>query len=186
MKRLLESLARRLRLLVARCVIEEVDDSGPIQRVKVTLLSGEVREVPSLQRYGFSSNPPAGAEGLAGFVGGARESGVLVAHDHRAHRLRGLAPGEAVVHAMDGARILLRPGGEIEIVAATSVTISAPEITIDGNLSVVGNLTVAGSAVAQGGVADAIGPIAAMRAAYNGHTHVETDTVTSPPDPPMA
>ncbi len=186
---MLRPLRQRILSIVSRAILESVKDSGGIQMVKVSLLEGETREgLERVQNFGFTSNPPEGAEAVAVFAGGNREVGFIIACDHRQYRFKPLASGESALYTDDGTVIHLKKGGIIEVKAATKVEIDAPELELTGNLTVSGNVDAQGSVSAQTGLSTpadvAFGPtstsLAALKTAYNLHGHPPAAPV--PPD----
>jgi phage baseplate assembly protein V len=112
----LRKLRVRLANLVARAVVSLVDDAKKMQALQVTVLDGETRDaVERFQQYGFTSVPLEGAEVILLCAGGRREHAVAIAVDDRRHRLKGLADGEVALYHKDGAKVLLKSDGSIEI-----------------------------------------------------------------------
>lgn len=210
-ERMLRPIKQRVMMTIARGILELADDTKGIQLAKVTLMKDETREgLERVQNFGFTSNPPDQSEVVALFVGGNREHGFVVACDHRASRKKGLQKGECAVYTDDGTYIILKKGGEVEIKAATKVTLDAPNVEMTGNLKVNGTLDAAaatvaslttpgvvsaGSIVATGAIAGAsvAAPtisaggtsVGALAAAYDAHKHPETGTITGTTDSPI-
>lgn len=130
-------VARRVANLVGRGVVSASDDSTKMQLLKVSLLDGEVRdEVERFQSYGFTSNPPAGAEAVVVFVGGRRDHGLAIQVDDRRYRIKSLESGSVAVYNDTGAKIVLRASGDIEITPKAGQTLK-----IASNVEVTGTLT---------------------------------------------
>lgn len=133
-------LARRVSLMVARGVLALVDDAAKMQGVQVKLLSGEVRDLERFQNYGFTSQPPSGAEVAAVFVSGNRDHGLAVAIDDRRYRVGGLATGEVAIYDDLGHRVLLTRTGividgathEIHINNCPNVIVTDGDVTVNG------------------------------------------------------
>lgn len=139
-RQMLYPLQVRLANLVARAVIQRVDDSVKMQLLQLGVRADETRgKVERFQNYGFTSVPLEGAEAVVLFVGGTRDHGLVVAVDDRAHRLTGLAAGEVAVYDQTGSHITLKANGDIELVPSS------------GNVAVTGTLT-ASTDVVGGGV----------------------------------
>lgn len=120
LNRLLAPLKTRIANMVARSVVQLVDDSTRMQMLQIGALAGETREgVERFQNYGFTSVPLEGAEALVLFVGGRRDHGMAVAVDDRRHRMKGLEKGEVAIYSKFGSSIVLRKNGDIELTAAT-------------------------------------------------------------------
>jgi len=120
-ERSLRPIRQRIFGMIARGILESVDDSKGIQLVKVSLLKDEVRdEVERAQNYGFTSNPPPDCEVLALFVNGDREHGFIVACDLRDKRLKDLVSGEVAMWTDEDDHVIaLRRGGKTEIKNST-------------------------------------------------------------------
>lgn len=120
--------------MMARGVLETVDDASGVQVLGLSLLEGESKSnVERMQNYGFSSHPMGEAEAVVIFPGGDRSAGVVVALDERGTRMTGLGAGEVAVYCNSGDSIVLGMDGKITITtknlvieAAEKVTISAP------------------------------------------------------------
>ena len=108
----LEPILSRLRLIVGRCtVIASKYVSGELE-TDVELIAGEKRRsVEFVQQYGFSSRPKGEVDGIALFIGGSRENGVVVAtHSDFPEKLE---EGEVAVHSPFGQYIWLKKDGSI-------------------------------------------------------------------------
>lgn len=118
LQKLIAPLRTRIANMVGRCIVRLVNDQTGVQSVQIVLLEGETRDdVERVQQYGFTSVPVAGAEGVAVFVGGRRDHGLVIAADDREGRKTGLAAGEVAVYHRDGASIHLKSDGSIEVTA---------------------------------------------------------------------
>lgn len=153
-EKILAPLKRRVRLMVSRAIIKAIDDSKGLQQMQVDALADETLDrVERFQGYGFTSVPLPGGSALVVCVGGSRSHPVIVATDDARYRLTGLQPGEVALYTDQGDKIHIKRGGNIDIVAATKLKITAPAIEMTGPLTVAGNITVTGGNV----VADGIG-----------------------------
>jgi phage baseplate assembly protein V len=132
-------LKRRVLQSVARAVITAIADDKGLQKLQVELLADELHSnVDRVQNYGFTSAPLPGAEGVFLSVGGSREHGVIIAVDDRRYRLKPLAPGEVAlytdegdkIHFKRGNKIEINSGAEINLIAASKVTVTAPDATV--------------------------------------------------------
>lgn len=127
-------LSARVAGLVSRAVVRRVDDSKKRQVLQLGLLEGETRDgLEHFQHYGFTSVPLAGAEGVALFVGGERDHGLVVAVDDRRYRLVGLEDGEVALYTDQGDKLVFKRGGTVELTAATKVVVSSPLVELTGN-----------------------------------------------------
>lgn len=204
-------LARQVRLMVARAIVELVNDDGTVQ---VSGLASEVLDqVELFQSYGLHVRPlPPDASGAARgvllSVAGSRDHPVLVNAGDRRHEPATLEPGEVMLYDDQGCFVHLKRGGEIDVTAPTKITATAPEcvvkattkVTLDSPLTLctgvlqatglgigvapaAGKAKVAGDVEATGNVADAARSMADDRALYNQHTHEDLGAETGPPTP---
>ena len=115
---LFEPLAKRVALMVGRCVILASKYKDGELLTDIELVAGEKRRgVEFLQQFGFSSRPKGDVEGVALFVGGSRDNGVVIA-------TRGECPdleeGEVRVHSPFGTSMTLKKDGSIEFVTKSN------------------------------------------------------------------
>jgi phage baseplate assembly protein V len=173
-RRIVAPLVARARLAVARAVVRLVDDARALQTLQVQTLAGEtLGRVERFQEYGFTSHPPAsGSEGVVVFALGARDNPLAIAVEHRASRPKGAtAAGEVLLYNGAGVRVLLRNDGAVVVTAA-------------GGLEASADVEAGGDVRAAGDVEDGVGTLAALRTAYNMHTHPDPQGgSTGPPVP---
>lgn len=134
---IINEIVAKLRLIVGRCIITAVRQDKGGALADIELLAGEVRRnVEFLQQFGFSSRPDGDVSGLALFVGGSRENGVVVGSKGNASNMNvDLAPGEVAVHSPFGSSIILKKDGSIDLVAGNKI------LNFDGELKVTGDVT---------------------------------------------
>ena len=151
-------LKRRVLLMIARGVMDLLDEQNGKLLAQVKLLENQVRaRLEVLQHYGFASRPLPGAEAAVMFVGGNRHHGLVIATDDKRYRLRGMAGGEVALYTDEGDVVHLKRGGVIEVKAKTKVRIDSPKLECTGEII---------DRIDSGGRS-----MSAMRAIYNGHTH---------------
>ncbi len=186
--RLIRPILARLSLIVGRAVVKYLSStSGEHQRLRVIALNGEtISDIDWVQAYGLESVPLAGAEAIGVFPGGNRDNGVIVIVGDRRYRPQDIVSGEVAVYTDEdelsgGHRVHLKRGQILHLIGklltgifTSSVTITVPTFTINGDLTVSGDVSDS-SGTAQ--------TMAAMRAAYNPHTH--PGGAGSPPNPLM-
>lgn len=167
-EKMLRPLKTRIANMVARAVLQSVNDSAKMQLVQLGVLAGETRtDVERLQNYGFTSVPIPGAEAAVLFVGGRRDHGLVLAVDDRRYRLVGLQQGEVAMYTDQGDSIKIKRGGDIEISAATKVHVTSPLVQMDSTtvdlnaptVTAAGALDVTGSVMAAAAVLAAPLPI---------------------------
>ena len=140
MMAIIQDIVAKIRLIVGRCVITAVKYKDGESIADLELLAGEVRrDVEFLQQFGFSSRPSGEVSGLALFVGGSRENGVVVGSrgydKEMAEIYSKLEPGEVAVHSPFGSSIILKKDGSI---------VAAPKegrpFRVEGDVNVVGSV----------------------------------------------
>lgn len=143
------------RAMIARGVVSAVNDNGALQTLDVQTHDGVLRSgVEVYGPWGLVSVPPDGAETVVLQVGGDPADSIALVASHASARAGGAAPGTIGIADHGGNRMLVLPGGKIEIVSATSLTLSvqgmtltvdASGITIVGPVTLSGDLTVSGA-----------------------------------------
>lgn len=172
-------LRQRVRLLVARAAVSAVNSAGAQQTLRVVLMSNEERQgVPHVEPYGFAHHPRPGAEAVVLFPQGDRGRGLAIVAGDRRYRLQNLKEGEVALYTDEGDRIHFKRGGEIVVQASSLMRLSAPQVRIEGDLSVTGDVT---DQVDDGGQS-----MASMRETYNGHTHPVSGGTAQPTTQQMA
>lgn len=122
--RFMEPHVRSIRLMITRVVADIVIDTTGIQTVQSSLLFGEFAELERFQNYGFTSVPfSQSAEGIAVFVGGNREHGVIIAMDDRTFRKGPLLPGQAAVYDAVGSYFQCNNDGTSEAFALAGISL---------------------------------------------------------------
>lgn len=133
---IVESLLARLRLVVGRCVLYATKYKDGELRSDVELVAGEKRRgLDYVQQYGFSSRPKGDVEGVALFVGGSRENGVVIATRGDCPELK---EGEVMVHSPFGSCVYLKDDGSVEIESSGDVTVktgkSLGKLRVEGGI----------------------------------------------------
>lgn len=110
------------RNVMRRVEVIDVDDSGPIQMVRVMGLADEIFELPLRgQPHGMTSVPPKGAIGYVMMAGGRPDQAFLMGLEHPEQRPNGRDSGEAIMYATPGQRIDLDRDGNVLIKSAGGV-----------------------------------------------------------------
>jgi phage baseplate assembly protein V len=138
--------------MVARCTVALSNASGKLQQLQIRLLAGEVKSgVEHMEPYGFTSNPLAGAEGIAIFPGGDRSVGYVIVTADRRYRISGLEPGELAIYTHEGAFIKLKNGRVIDVdcdeynVKAKKITMTAEQQMLSATTLTINAANVASS-----------------------------------------
>lgn len=132
-----------LNRMLVRGTVVLVDSARKLQALQMRLTAGEVKDgLEHFEPYGFTSNPLAGAEGIAAFIGGDRSHGVLLVVADRRYRIQGMEPGEVAIYTDEGAKVHLKRGRIIDIEAdvinfkaGTAVNFDTPAITQTGTIT---------------------------------------------------
>lgn len=117
--------------MMATAVVKKIVDMAKRQSAQVEVTKGElIDDVPRIQSYGVSSNPPTeGADALMVFLGGTREQGVIIHIENRQYRVTDLKEGEVAIY--DDLGNLIKLGREqVEVAAVTKLIASAPEVDL--------------------------------------------------------
>lgn len=122
----------KLRGMIRRVVVKSTDDSGEMQTATVEVADGILREnVEVLQPFGFTSNAPDdGAIGIAISIGGDEGDMIVLPIGNPSARMGGLGKGDVGVSNAHGDRVIVRKGGGVEIVAASSVMSKVGAVTM--------------------------------------------------------
>jgi phage baseplate assembly protein V len=114
--RLLKPLRARVANVVARAVVQLVDDSTMQQLVQLGVMAGEdIDDCENFHPYGFTSVPLPGAEAVVLFPNGDRGHPLVVAVSDRRHRPTGGEPGEVSLYTSAGSRVRLLADGNVEV-----------------------------------------------------------------------
>ncbi|KWK75791.1 phage baseplate assembly protein V [Burkholderia ubonensis] len=172
---ILERVARRVLLSLARALVATVNDAGGVQMMQVKLNPLETRDnTPRPVEFGLTSNPPIGSDAFIVFLGGDRSNGVVLGTVHQPSRPKNLAPGETMLYSQDGKYVYMTASGGIVVEAkGQSVTVNdATTVTINASSAVVMNTP---TLKVSGDIIDNFGSnshnMAQMRSIYNTHTH---------------
>jgi phage baseplate assembly protein V len=117
-RRLIAPISNRTKNMIARSVVQLVNDGKKLQLVQLGVLFGETVEgdgqgVEHFQPYGFSSVPLEGAEGVVVFAGADRAHPLLIVTSDRRYRPVGGQSGEVTVYNNTGAKIVMTKDGDI-------------------------------------------------------------------------
>ncbi len=116
LNRLLDPIRRRIATLVSRAVLAAVNAAPGCQTLQVTILADESQvDVEHMEPYGFTSNPPAGAEGVILNVAGQRGAAVGLNFGNRSVRVTGLKSGEVCIFTDEGDKITLKRDRHMEV-----------------------------------------------------------------------
>lgn len=188
-KRIVERALGRIRFAF-RAVITHTNNAPDVQLVQLQGMTAgdDLQDNELFQHFGFSSNPPAGTQGVVLPIGGKTAQGVIIATENGQYRFRPLEPGEAVVYNAFGDYIVMHANRMTEVVcdtlvvkAATKVRFETPRVEDSGDHHTEGEVTTDRSVTAAHDVADQGGEktMAGMREVFNDHDHEEHDNGTT-------
>lgn len=166
-RRIARHMARQRGAFRGKLIMQQA--AGRVPRVQVRALATELlQQVELFQHFGLATRPPGGSDLILIPIGGKTGHCVAVASEHPAIReiIGELVEGESVLYNRHGDRVSIKNGRIIEFKAQSEVVVNAPLARCKGNLLVEGNIAATGS------VSDATGSIAAMRATFDAHTHL--------------
>lgn len=193
----LDPLRRRVATLISRAVLSAVNSAPGCQTLQVTILADEPQtDVEHIEPYGFTSNPPAGAEGIILNVAGQRGACVGLNFGNRGFRVLGLKSGEVCIFTDEGDKITLKRDRKMEIEtlhlkilaqedatvetktytvkASRGVKYETPSFGLGGSggceASLSANLSINGNTSQQGQIT-ASGDVKAGSISLQGHTH---------------
>lgn len=120
-RELLRKLRVRVDAMVARAVIDRVNDALRTQRLQLSILADEVEDgVEHLQPYGLSFVPPAGAECIALAPGGYRSGTVAICAQLPGDRPTGGKPRTGGLYTKGAWRLFIDDAGIVCLGAETS------------------------------------------------------------------
>jgi phage baseplate assembly protein V len=155
---------------VRRVLRTLIDTSTPSTQVQIESLADELHsDVEVAESYGLTACPPDDVtEGVALFVGGQSDHGLVLAWLDKTHRPRNLKKGEVLLYTSFGQRIKLNDQGEIIMTSQSGSTFS---MLANGDITAVpssGEMHVTGKVIATG---DVITPADVIAGAIHLKTH---------------
>lgn len=126
LRHLLRPLVTQLRNMVARGVVQLVDDGKKLQMMQVGVLAEEtIDDAEHHQPYGFASVPLAGAEAVLVFQSGDRGHPLAIAVSDRRYRPTGGEAGEVCMYTDEGDIIRLGRGHIISLATSGEVRLGS-------------------------------------------------------------
>jgi len=112
----MNSIMNKIHSLFSRGKLSSSNDSGKVQKVKASLLAGELKDdMERLQEYGFTSRPPDNSEALILSIGGNRDHSIVINCNDRTYRINNLEKGEIAFYTDEGDKMHFKRGNKIEI-----------------------------------------------------------------------
>lgn len=116
---LLNPLRTRVANMVARGVVQLVDEAKKLQMLQLGVLDGEdVPDCEHFQPYGFASVPLEGAEAVVLFPNGDHGHPLVVATSDRRYRPTGGERGQVTLYHYTGAKVTFLKDGDIDLTPA--------------------------------------------------------------------
>ncbi|WP_454067996.1 phage baseplate assembly protein domain-containing protein [Brucella anthropi] len=124
--------ASKVRGIVRRVVLKNVNDDGETQTASVEVAPGIWRDkVEIMQPYGLATSAPEdGALAVAVAIGGNEDDIVLLPVGNPSARMGGLKPGETALYNQHGDGILVGADGTISIQAGASIVLKVGGVTV--------------------------------------------------------
>lgn len=136
-----DELADAVRTMIRRVSLSSVDDSGAQQKMTLKGLKGEsLKDVVRVQPFGFSSNPPEGAEGILLSLGGRSDRGMVLGVEHPDHRPKSKKAGASIQYDAHGNSVLCDEDG-ITVEGPTTIKLKVGGTTFvisDGSVDIQG------------------------------------------------
>jgi phage baseplate assembly protein V len=124
----------RIKGMVRRATLGTVTQGTGLPSMQVNSMADDADDdVEMFEQYGFASVPPNGSEGLVLRVGGTRANSVGIAFGNRGGRIQGLAQGEVAIYNENGAQVIIRNDGNIEVTPGEGgvVQLGGPTATLE-------------------------------------------------------
>lgn len=107
-ERILSPIKRKIMLMIGKCILMAVDNSGKVMKLQLSGLKNEtITDIERYQEYGFESYPKKDCEVLSAFIDGNRDNGVVICVSDRRYRPTNLSEGDVCVYDYSGLRITL-------------------------------------------------------------------------------
>lgn len=145
--------------------------------------------IKRVHNYGFMSRPLPDAKAYTLFIGGVMARGITVNVEDERYQID-LQPGEVamlddkgnLIHQTEQGIKVYAAQGKVEIIAASEVSVTAPEVnvvadssTFSGDVDIAGNLNVAQDAVVAGSVGGASGTFNGVTVESHDHDYEDDD-----------
>lgn len=136
---LIEKIMSRVRLIVSYCTVNASKNSDDGMIVDAEFVPGEKRTgLEFFQQFGFSSRPKGDVDGVALFIGGSRDNGVVIATRGEKQELE---DGEVVVYSAFGSSVKLKKDGSIALSPASGKNVvTESDLLCKGQLLATGDV----------------------------------------------
>lgn len=114
--RLIAPIKNKIMLMIGRCILKAVDNTGTTQLIQVSGLKNEtISGIERPQEYGLETYPKVEAESIVIFPNGNRDQGLCIKVHDRNNRPSGMNSGDVALYDSSGNKVVCRDGGVIEI-----------------------------------------------------------------------
>ncbi|MEF1254556.1 phage baseplate assembly protein domain-containing protein [Vibrio sp. M260112] len=156
--------------------------------------------IKRVHNYGFMSRPLPEAKAYNLFIGGVMARGITVNVEDERYQID-LQPGEVamlddkgnLIHQTEQGIKIYAAQGKVEIIAASEVSVTAPEVnvvadssTFSGDVDIAGNLNVGQDAVVAGSVGGASGTFGGVKVEKHDHDYEDDDATKTTQGPNAA
>jgi phage baseplate assembly protein V len=101
----MEPIKRGMQMVVARAVVNLINDGGAMQIVQVSMFADETDDAEHFQPYGFTSSPPGGSEAVVVCPQGNRDHPIVIVVTDRNTRFDGLSAKDSAIYTDAGNRV---------------------------------------------------------------------------------
>lgn len=134
--------------MVARAVLERVNDALRTQRLQLTILADETADdVEHFQPYGLSFEPPAGAEAIALALGGTRAATVAICVQAPEERPTASGPRTGGLYTEGVWRVFIDEAGDVHLAAQAGMAKLARADRVETELNAIWQALATTSAV---------------------------------------
>lgn len=150
---------QKIRQVVARGVVNLINDAGGLQVLQVDALADEtIDDVERAQNFGMSSHPPKGSTPVMVAVGGSRNHMMAVAVDNEKHRPKNLKEGETALYNAHGVLFVFDAEGvatlnckAFKVIASDGADFTTPMVTASAQMTAKGQINGDGGMAVKGG-----------------------------------
>ena len=175
MNSIIRTLKNEINNMLSRGVLTLVDASKKIQTLQIKLFGDELFDgIEHFEPYGFTSHPLENSEVLVASLSGNRNNSVALCVTNREVRLKNLQAGEVAVFTDEGDVIHFKRNNVIDINSASTVNVTAPNVNINAATKITMNTPsceITGDLSVGGNVSDSNGSMQDMRNVFNPHIH---------------
>ena len=142
----MDSVFRRLQLMLGLGKVYTTVDSGNAQVAQVGLSAAETRDnTPMMGLFGVISNPPVGSDVVYVAMSGDRSKVLVVGTNHQQSRYRNAPVGAGGVYDQKGSFLIFTNDGNATLSLSGTLTVEAPTTHFTGDVLTDGSIAATGS-----------------------------------------